>query len=243
MKTFINYSGRGLALAAVLCVGIISSCGDEFLDKKPLVNQTADTFFQSEEHAIQATNATYEMLRQWQVHVFSYIGMTDIISDDADKGSTADDATFLRELDDFTFDASNTAPNTVWAGYYRGIYRANLAVENIPLIDMDETLQQRLVAENKFLRAYFYFNLVRWFGDVPLILRPLNADEYEQARTPAAEVYAQIIDDFTEAAANLPAKSGYEAADLGRVTHGLGPRHVGQSAPHPRPVGRGARPR
>ena len=85
---------------------------------------------------------------------------------------------------------------------------------------MDETLRDRLVAENRFLRGYFYFNLARWFGDVPLILRPLNSDEYEQARTPLNEVYAQIIDDLEFAAGILPLKSEFASSDLGRVTRG-----------------------
>jgi len=208
-----------------LCLGLLTvllltACSEDFLDKKPLVNQTADTFFQTEAHAIQATNATYAMMRDWQVHVFSYIGLTDIISDDADKGSTADDATFLRELDEFTFDASNIGPSSVWSGYYRAIYRANVAITNIPNVDMEEDLRGRLIAENRFLRAYFYFNLVRWFDDVPLILEPLAADEFDQARTPTDQVYAQIIADFEAAEAVLPTKSAYPASDLGRATSG-----------------------
>jgi len=199
---------------------LLLGCSEEFLDKKPLVQQTTDTFFQTEDHALQATNATYSMLRDWQVHVFSYIGMSDIISDDADKGSTPDDATFLRELDDFDFDASNVAPSSVWSGYYRAIYRANLAIQEIPAIDMDEQLRDRLVAENQFLRAYYYFNLVRWFGDVPLITRPLASDEYEQARTPKDQVYTQIINDLELASSMLPQKSEYADTDLGRATKG-----------------------
>lgn len=209
-----------LGLPILILSLLLASCSKDFLEKKPLVTQTADTFFQTAEHAEQATNATYSMLRDWQVHVFSYIGMTDIISDDADKGSTVDDATFLRELDNFTFDASNIAPNAVWAGYYRAIYRANLAIEEIPTIDMDVALRSRLIAENQFLRGYFYFNLVRWFGGVPLITSPLNPDEYEQPRASVEEVYAQIIADFSAAADVLPEKSMYSSADLGRATKG-----------------------
>ena len=209
-----------VALALALGLVVLAACSEDFLDKKPLVNQTADTFFQTADHAVQATNATYSLLRDWQVHVFSYIGMTDIVSDDADKGSTVDDATFLRELDEFTFDASNIGPATVWQGYYRAIYRANLAIEEIPAIEMDAELKDRLVAENQFLRAYFYFNLVRWFGGVPLITSPLSPDEYEQPRASVEEVYAQILADFSRAAEVLPEKSEYTAADLGRATKG-----------------------
>ena len=85
---------------------------------------------------------------------------------------------------------------------------------------MDEDLKARLIGENKFLRAYFYFNLVRWFGDLPLILEPLEPSEYNQARTPADQVYAQIEADLLDAAAALPRRSGYAPSDLGRATQG-----------------------
>ncbi len=194
-----------------------AACTD-FLEKEPLGLITEDAYFKTPEHAVEAVNAVYNMLRRWEVHVFSYIGMTDIISDDADKGSTPTDASFLLELDNFSFNSTNIAPLGVWQGYYRGIHRANVAIERIPQIEMDAALRDRLVGEAKFLRGYFYFNLVRWFGDVPLITKPLPPDEFKQPRTSKEQVYAQIIKDFEEAAAVLPAT--YPPADLGRVTRG-----------------------
>ena len=106
-----------------------------------------------------ATNAVYNLLRNWEVHVFSYIGLTDIVSDDSDKGSSPNDANFLREIDDFTFDPGNTAFGGVWSGFYRGIYRANLNINRIPDIEMNQALKERLIGENKFLRAYFLFQI------------------------------------------------------------------------------------
>ena len=213
-----NYATR--LLVPALTTALLFGCSEEFLDKPPLVDQTADTFFQTADQAVQATNATYGILRRFDVSVFSYIGMTDIVSDDADKGSTPNDATFLRELDDFVYDGSNSAPGAVWGGYYKGVFRANLSLQRIPEVEMDEGLRTRLLAENHFLRAYFYFNLVRWFGDVPLITGELPPDQYEQPRTPANEVYALIIDDLRFAADNLPEKSAYADEDLGRATRG-----------------------
>lgn len=203
-----------------LIAGLVSACGEDFVTKIPPGKLAAESFFQTEEHAIWATNAIYEHLRDWQVHVFSFIGMTDIVSDDADKGSTANDASFLREIDNFTFDASNIAPFSVWEGYYRGIYRANVALQNIPDIEMDEALKARLLGECQFLRAYFYFNLVRWFGDLPLILEPLSPSEFEQERVPVEAVYQQIVADFQAAEAALPLKSNYPSSELGRATKG-----------------------
>lgn len=208
------------AIPFILLLFVLSNCKEEFLEKTSPGSLAADNFFKTAEHAVWGTNAVYEHLRDWQVHVFSFIGMTDIVSDDADKGSTVNDASFLKEIDDFTFDASNVGPGTVWGGYYRGIYRANVAIQNIPLIDMDETLKARLIGECKFLRAYFYFNLVRWFGDIPLITKPLSGDEFEQVRMPVNDVYALIKQDLNDAIAALPLKSKYPSLELGRATKG-----------------------
>lgn len=70
------------------------------------------------------------------------------------------------------------------------------------------------------MRAYFYFKLVRWFGDVPLILEPLEPAEYQQARSPAGEVHAQIEQDLMDAINSLPPRAQYASADLGRVSQG-----------------------
>ena len=181
---------------------------------------STDIYFQKEEHAIWATNAVYNSLREYDVHVFHFIGMTDIVSDDADKGSIPDDAAFLNDLDNFSLDAGHVSPESVWRGYYRAIYRANLAIENIPPIEMDGALKQRLVAECRFLRAYFYFNMVRWFGDLPLISQALQPGEYEQLRSPKADVYALIISDLEAAINGLPEKSAYQSDETGRATKG-----------------------
>ena len=199
-------------------LSLAAACSEDFLEKEPLGSITEDAFFKTETHAVEATNAVYRMLRRWEVHVFSYVGMTDIVSDDADKGSTVTDASFLLEIDNFSYNSTNIAPQTVWGGYFQGIHRANVAITRIPAIEMDETLKNRLIGEAKFLRAYFYLNLVRWFGDVPLNTEPLTPDKFVQPRAPKEQVYAQIIKDLEEAAAVLP--TTYPNADKGRATKG-----------------------
>lgn len=206
-------------LPVLLALILITGC-DSQLDKTPLGQQTTENFFTSEEEAIQATNATYSKLREWNIHVFDYLGLTDIISDDATKGSTPTDAAFLNELDNLRHDAGHQSPLGWWTGNYQGIYRANVNLQNLPDTDMNPDLRNRLMAENRFLRAYIYFNLVRGYGDVPLITEPLTPDEYDQERATAADVYDQIIEDLEFAADHLPLKSEYPAADLGRATRG-----------------------
>ena len=196
------------------------SCKNSFYEIQTQGDLSADNFFKTEDHALSATNATYNVLRNWEIHVLAYVGCTDILSDDGDKGSEPNDALFLLDMDNFTFDASNVAPITVWQGYYRAIFRANLAIQRIPEVVGNEDLKKRLIAENKFLRAYFYFNLVRWFGDIPLVLKQLQASEFKQQRAKTSDVYAQIITDLKDCIDILPEKSKYASDDLGRATKG-----------------------
>src|SRR3989441_13324951 len=106
---------RGLCLLAVL--GLAAGC--DFLSTEPKGVLTTENFFKTSDQAVAATNATYNMLREWQVHVFSWLGLTDIVSDDATKGSTPGDASFLGDLDNLTFDPGNLAFADPWAGYYK----------------------------------------------------------------------------------------------------------------------------
>jgi starch-binding outer membrane protein, SusD/RagB family len=204
-------------------VGLIflfDGCQKEFLDRNPQGQLTSATFFQTEEQAVQSVNAIYAQLRVWETHAFGFLGTTDIISDDADKGSTANDALYIKELDDFVHGTDNAAVSAIWRGYFQGIQRANMSIDKIPAIEMNAKLKERLIAEAKFLRAYYYFNLVRWFGDLPLIIKPLSPSEFSQKRVSSADIYRQIEKDWTEAAAVLPAKSQYASSEMGRATSG-----------------------
>jgi hypothetical protein len=204
----------------VLLVGGLTIAGCDLLNKSPKGELTSGNFFETQEHALQGTNATYSTLRDFRVHVFPWLGVTDIASDDATKGSTPSDASFLLALDDKTFGPSNLAFQDTWAGYYKGIYRANVALKNIPPIDMETGLKERLIGENKFLRAYYYFFLVRAYGGVPKITTPLKPDEFEQPRARRDSIYALIERDLNDAIDRLPPKSQYSTDQLGRATKG-----------------------
>ena len=208
-------------ISGLFIIIFVAGCSQDFLERKPKGQLTFDTFFETSDQAVWATNAVYQNFRSWQMCAFPWIGITDIISDDSDKGSSPNDALYVLDLDEFTFDATNTAFQQAWEGHYQTIFRANLAINNIPDIDMDPTLRDRLIGESKFLRAYCYFRLVQWFGDVPLVTRALTSDEYyNQPRVPVAQVYDFIEQDLLDAIAVLPEKSEYPSADLGRATKG-----------------------
>ncbi|MCC6462946.1 MAG: RagB/SusD family nutrient uptake outer membrane protein [Saprospiraceae bacterium] len=213
---------KNVFLPTLLVLLFANSCQKEFLDRKPLGQLTYENFFQTEEQAVQATNAVYNQFRAWECVGLSYIGITDIISDDADKGSTLNDQPLAGDVDNFTFDPSNAYFAQVWRGYFRVIARANLAIKEIPNVpDIDPALRDRLVGECKFLRAYSYLILVQWYGGLPIVTEPLSADEYyTQARQPVDAVYAQIERDLQEAISALPERSKYTSADLGRATKG-----------------------
>ena len=209
------------SLALLLVVLAQISCQKDFLERSPSGKLVFDQYFKTSDDAVMATNAVYNQFRSFDCVGLGYIGITDIISDDADKGSTPNDQPPAAEVDNFTFDASNSYFAAAYRGYYQAIARANVAIENIPAIEMDATLKNRLVGECKFLRAFSYLLLVQWFGDLALVTKVLNADEYYgQARQPKEVIYAQIESDLKDAIATLPEKDGYAPNDLGRATKG-----------------------
>jgi hypothetical protein len=200
---------------------LLTGCTKDFLTRTPPGDLVFDQFFQTEAHAVQATNAVYDQFRSFDCAALGFLAVTDVISDDADKGSTVNDQPLMADIDNLNLDPSNPYFSTIYRGYYQAIARANLAIENIPGIDMEANLKNRLLGECRFLRAYSYLLLVQWFGDLPLITRTLSADEYyAQTRQPVAEIYSQIEADLQAAANALPEKDAYPAADLGRATRG-----------------------
>jgi hypothetical protein len=143
---------------------------------------------------------------------------TEMATDDYEAGPRARNA-HVRALSNLTHDASNDRMLELWRQSYDGINRANIAIDKIPGIPNLETQKiNNLVNEAKFLRAVLYFNIVRWFGDVPLILHEtgtLSAGALNVANTPEAEVYAQIEADLIAAEA-LPVVQPIK----GRITAG-----------------------
>lgn len=126
----------------------------------------------------------------------------------------------LQDLEFLRHTPDNTFVREMWLQNYSGIMRANAAINNIPGITMDENLKNRFIGEAKFLRALFYFNLVRFYGDVPLVLKLDNIDDAMGPRIDKETVYTQIIEDLTAAANSLPVSSDYGSTDLGRATKG-----------------------
>jgi starch-binding outer membrane protein, SusD/RagB family len=216
-RSFMRKSRIVIVLAMVML--ILPSCFQKFLDPDPLGVITEEVFLTTENDAILATNAIYSTLRIWQYSCGGY-PILDIMSDDSRKGSNATDQSgTVGTFDNFTFDASTDDIYRWYATLYKGIRRANVVINGITDITMDEELKARLIGEAKFFRAMFYFDLVRAFGDVQIVTT-INPDT-KVPRSDADKVYDDIIiPDLVAAAGILPEKSDYDAKDLGRATKG-----------------------
>jgi hypothetical protein len=161
---------------------------------------------------------------QYDIHGIYFITVTNIISDDADKGSFAADQPLAAAIDNFQTTSDNTYVAGLWRGYYAGISRANTAINDLSQASavLKPTVISVRMGEMRFLRAYFYFNLVRMFGGVPLVLTvpngPQNQDSSFYVRATASDVYNKgILPDLQFAVSNLPLKA---ATDVGRATKG-----------------------
>ncbi len=221
MKRLIIYTGT-IAIATMV------SCNKNWLNPAPentLINE--ESIYDNPENAVRFVNSCYAQLNEWGQHVFSWVGVSSITSDDADKGSDPGDLGADKDqMDNFTYTPTSLSPAEVWFANYVGVGRCNQAIENVPLFtNLSQELTNRLIGEAKFLRSYYYFNLVRCFGDVPKIDQIYSADSVEQivgsyVRAPRSEIYAMIVEDLTDAANRLPHKSEFGAANLGRATRG-----------------------
>jgi hypothetical protein len=205
-------------VAALLTFGLTSSCS-KFLDVAPQGQPTGQQFFQTLADATAAVNAPYGKLREWNLTAFNWLSITTLTSDDAEKGSVAGDAEFLNNFTFFRITPTEGAVQGYWDGQYQQINLCNQVIQNVPSVNMDAALKARYVGEAQFLRALAYFNLVRAYGGVPLLLKVAQTDdELNPTRATREEVYATIVSDATAAAAALP--TTYSANDVGRATKG-----------------------
>ena len=207
----------------IISVAAMFSCKKD-LNQIPISTATTVTFYQQPSDFIQAVNATYNSLRAVpdQLMQLSEIRSDNIYPTNNDVGRDHDPiSNFLPGI------APNTYVEAAWNNDFSGIFKANTVLEQItknPTAVGTAALATRLTAEARFLRAFFYFDLIKYYGKLPIIDHPVVASEaITISRSPVAEVYAFIIADLQYAAANLPANfSGtfpsYGATDVGRAT-------------------------
>ncbi|MFV8339203.1 RagB/SusD family nutrient uptake outer membrane protein [Flavobacterium sp. LB3P21] len=206
-----------------------SGCSNDYLD----VDQTESIstkdieLFNNDAGAATFVTAIYSKFLDWNMTSFSWIGLSSIASDDADKGSSPGDTGSDKDLmDALTYNASTPSTSEIFAANYEGINRCNQALSIIPQLDKaNSALRARLLGEAKFLRAFMYFTLVKTYGGVPIIDHLPNPSSEEDrimqlTRKSSAEVYAYIESDLNDAIAVLPNKSEYAASEKGRASKG-----------------------
>lgn len=214
-------------LASVLAVGFGVTACEKYLDVDPAYAQDAENYFNSPQDYEQALIGAYDLLQGSFINL--WIG--EIASDNAIAGGeSVTDTEGLHEIENMTHDAVNTELRNVWRWNYAGIGRANYILEYQDKIDFEG--KDEIIAEARFLRAFYYFQLVKYFGDVPLIVdRRLGAEEVTQIdRTPRAQVYTQIEQDLEYAAGILDWNNPIQGrAEKGSALALLGKAHLYQN--------------
>ncbi|MFA6127505.1 MAG: RagB/SusD family nutrient uptake outer membrane protein [Bacteroidales bacterium] len=217
-------------ISAILMIGasltMLNACKD-FLTEDLKGSFSSATFYQNDKQAVQALNGVYHAITFCTFNNAIWV-FGDIASDDAVKGGNPGDQAEITYIDEFTADANNGIISNYWRFAYEAIARANNVITSVPGVPMDEAQKNRIIGEAKFIRAYTYFNLVNVFGKVPLKLLPqLTFETIHVPLSEIADIYQQIEQDLTDAAAVLPVS--YNSPDIGRVTRGAALAMLGKA--------------
>ncbi|WP_138429623.1 RagB/SusD family nutrient uptake outer membrane protein [Fodinibius saliphilus] len=208
---------------------LLTGCDDGFLVQTNGNELNKELFWKDKSDAQKGIIATYSQLQadnRWAWFENHYIAQnyrSDLIR------ATRKDLPFAQKIAGFTFTSDNKSFSDLWQDYYNGIFYANQVIENVPQIpEMSDSDKKHFLAEAKFLRGYYYLNLVTLFKNIPLVTSvPQNSDEYYAEQASPEKVWDQIIADFEEAKSTLPAS--YSAADKGRATKWAAQGYLGKA--------------
>jgi hypothetical protein len=214
---------RYIKIVFITTIFLLTGCTKSFLDVQPPTVVMQD-FFTTASNAELAINGCYDVMG-WDGNdnmIPFFFG--DIIGRDAWKGGDiGSDQDWMDNLINFNYTPDNYMLNIDWKDMYIGINRCNTAIENIQKMTktmISDKLKARLIGEARFVRGYFYFQLVKTFGKVPLVDHVLSPSEYQQPLADESKLWKFIEDDFKAAAAVLPQRSQQNPANIGRATKG-----------------------
>lgn len=199
---------------------VMASCSDDFVDVASN-NENSEDYFNSEEDYQNALIGAYDLLQATYQNVL----LGEIASDNTlCGGENANDVPGFQQIDDMIHTPINAQLRSLWNWMYAGVNRANYIMEFQDKTDFPG--KEGVLAQARFLRAYYYFELVKWFGDVPFAVdrRIQFGDQFSIARTPKAEIYTQLEQDLIFAADNLP----YVQSETGRITKGAAQALLGK---------------
>lgn len=195
-------------IAFTLIIAFSFSSCKKFLEESPKGQVDITNYYKTENDAISAVNSIYAYLNSIStgttagVYHSTFWVTAGLASDEMENQQLA--APQFDQLSNFTYHSQNSALQEIWAMHYKTITIANIAIQRIPLIDMNQALRARLVGEAKFLRGLMYFNMVRMFGKIPLLLTEEDNANLSPARAEVDAIYRQIISDLSDAADILP---------------------------------------
>ena len=218
MKKYIVKTSLGLLLFTTLFV----ACTDSFVDREPVYSIDSENYFNSEDDYYKALIAAYDMLQSSYVNVL----LGEIASDNTlSGGESANDVIGFQQIDDMTHTSVNSNLKDIWNWMFAGVNRANYILEFKDKTDFEG--KEQIIAEARFLRAYYHFELVKWFGPIPMKgdARFKLGDEKIIPRSSVEDVYASIEADLIYAIANL----NEVAPETGRATKGAAQALLGKA--------------
>ena len=197
----------------------LTACQKDFLELKPLSQPNVDNFYTTSNDFNNAVNGAYDALQSSTQYGGDYNTIIETRSDNVLDNDPSSGSGLRYNIDRFIEPTTNSVLRDTWGSLYTGINRCNLILDKIDAIPMDATLKARYKGEAQFIRALSYFNLVRLWGKVPLVLTAGTTTEARSyTRNEIADVYAAIEKDLTAAATGLPVS--YTGNDIGRATSG-----------------------
>lgn len=215
-------------VALILSFCLLGACSDDFLEVDPVGLALEDNYYRNAEEAYNGLVAVYDPLGWAGTYINKTFPLNAVSDDFHCGGGSATDNNHVQVWDKFTVTPVEGPQNELWRKGYSGVFRANVLIDKLPGVDMDENLKKRFVAEAKFLRAYYYFDLIRLFRNIPLILKPLTTDEVFTAEQAEREVvFKAIEDDLIAAIPDLPSTLNLEN-EAGRATEGAGRALLGK---------------
>lgn len=207
-------------------IGLLSTaCKKNLLNATNPNEQTTQTFWKTSQDAVRGTNAVYGALTLDGSYMRFCNTTGDLRGDDTKADSPWNEMT---DCGNFTLTATSLQVGLIWKVMYEGIFRANQVLEHVPGINMDQNLKARLLAEAHFLRGLFYFHLLKYYHNVPLVTHTAQGpSDYLVAQAPPDSVWMQIEKDFSAAIPNLPLK--YTGDNIGRATKGAAEAYLGKA--------------
>lgn len=214
MKNLLKY----ITIASGLV--LFSNCGDDYLDTEPITDLTDESYYQTESQVFSALVGCYDGMQvATGASTLSFYAASEVMSDDCFGGVGNSDGFNYQAIDEFDITRAPSYQSLyegTWSSYYAAIYRCNVLISKIDQVDWtgNEDTRNQYLGEARFIRAFIYFDMVRLWGNIPLLTEP-SSENIPQANPD--EVYTVIAQDLLYAADNIP-NASYASVPNGRVT-------------------------